>query len=44
MLNVANVKISNINTNSQLETGNIGTGNISTLATFNHPDFDDSNR
>ena len=33
--NVANVEISNTNANDQLETGNIGTGNISTLETLN---------
>ena len=30
------MKISNSNTNSQLEIGNTGTGNTSTLATFNN--------
>ena len=35
-MSVANVKISNSNTNSQLEIGNTGTGNTSTLATFNN--------
>ncbi len=37
--NVANVEISNSNTNDQLRTGNIGTGNISTMATFTQLDL-----
>ena len=37
LLNVANVKMLPItNTNSQLETGNCGTGNTTTLATFSY--------
>ena len=37
--NVANVEISSSNTNDQLRTGNIGTGNISTMATFTQLDL-----
>ena len=37
--NVANVEISNSNTNDQLRIGNIGTGNISTMATFTQLDL-----
>ncbi len=36
MINVANVKISSSSSNSQLEIGNIGIGNISTMATLNN--------